>query len=74
MESFNANNEYEALKEQTQLIRKRRYKPSRLDRYKGELLQLHQAGNSTAELQRWLRKKRIKVVHSTVSRWLQKNA
>ena len=74
MELFDAENECQILKEQTQLIRKKRYRTSRLDRYKGELLQLHQAGSSTAELQRWLRKKRIKVVHSTVARWLENNA
>ena len=29
--------------------------------------------HSTAELQRWLRERRIKVVHSTVARWLAKH-
>jgi arginine repressor len=32
---------------------------------------LRREGCSIAELQRWLRKKRIKVVHSTVARWLE---
>ncbi|WP_323107207.1 hypothetical protein [Klebsiella quasipneumoniae] len=58
---------------QTRRIRQVRYRPSRLDRYTGELLSLYQAGASAAELQRWLRARRIKVVLSTVTRWLEKN-
>ena len=70
---FDAQKEAAELKRQTQVIRKRNYKKriSRLDQYKGELLALKNEGSSIAELQRWLRKKRIKVVHSTVLRWLQ---
>jgi predicted site-specific integrase-resolvase len=45
----------------------------RLDRHRAELLAMHLGGASTAELQRWLRKNRIKVVHSTVARWLAKH-
>ncbi|EID5629741.1 hypothetical protein ABV825_005128, partial [Escherichia coli] len=52
---------------------KKTYRKSRLDRYTGELLQLYRAGASAAELQRWLREKRIRVVLSTVTRWLAKN-
>ena len=59
---------------QPRRIRQVRYRPSRLDRYTGELLSLYQAGASAAELQRWLRARRIKVVLSTVTRWLEKNA
>ena len=61
------------MKLQTKLIRKRRYVKSRLDRFKGELLNLYIQGLSIAELQRWLKKKRIKVAYSTVYRWVQKN-
>lgn len=69
---FDAHQEAEALKQQTRIIRKRSYnrRKSRLDQYKGELLSLRREGCSVAELKRWLRKKRIKVVHSTVARWL----
>ncbi len=63
-----------ALQAQTRRIRQVRYRPSRLDRYTGELLSLYQAGASAAELQRWLRARRIKVVLSTVTRWLEKMA
>lgn len=70
---FDAHQEAEALKQQTRVIRKRSYtrRKSRLDQYKGELLALRHEDCSIAELQRWLRKKRIKVVHSTVARWLE---
>ncbi|HBC3931557.1 TPA: hypothetical protein KD853_004735 [Vibrio parahaemolyticus] len=70
---FDAHQEAEALRQQTRIIRKRSYsrRKSRLDQYKGELIALRREGCSIAELQRWLRKKRIKVVHSTVARWLE---
>ena len=73
MRDFDLDTELTALKTQTQVIRKRRYSRSRLDRYKGELLQLYRAGASAAELQRWLRRQRVKVAWSTVYRWLQKH-
>ena len=70
---FNADTELEVLRRQTGEIRRRRYTRSRLDRYRGELLLLHRGGASVAELQRWLRARRIRVVHSTVARWIDKN-
>ncbi|ECJ7923801.1 hypothetical protein HCV13_004749 [Salmonella enterica] len=73
MSPFDACRELATLREQTRTIRKTRYRKSRLDRHSGELLQLHREGASAAELQRWLREKRIRVVLSTVTRWLAKN-
>ncbi len=70
---MNIEKEIQALKKQTKSIRKRRLGISRLDRFKGELLTLHKKGAIVAELQRWLRKKRIKVEYSTVYRWIKKN-
>ena len=70
---FDPKIELAALRQQTQIIRKQRYSRSRLDKFAGELLSLHRAGASTAELQRWLRDRRIRVVHSTVARWLTKH-
>ena len=67
---FDPLTELATLRQQTATIRKRNFVRSRLDRHAGELLALHRAGASTAELQRWLRERRIKVVHSTVARWL----
>lgn len=69
---FDTDTELDLLRRQTSEIRKKRYARSRLDRYRGELL-LHRGGASVAELQRWLRARRIRVVHSTVARWIDKN-
>lgn len=75
MANFDTQSELLALKAQTKSLRKRSYKrrKSRLDKYKFELLELHQAGATGAELQRYLRSKRIKLTHSTVQRWLANN-
>lgn len=71
---FDPLTELATLRQQTATIRKRNFVRSRLDRHAGELLALHRAGASTAELQRWLLGHRIRVAHSTVARWLAKNA
>lgn len=73
MDTFNVENELRKLKSQTKDIRVLRYKKSKLDLYRGELLCLYQNGASKSELQRWLRTKKIKVVWSTVSRWIDQN-
>lgn len=73
MTDFDPDLEVNKLKKQTSTIRKKRYSKSRLDRYKGELLSLSNAGATCAELQRFLRTKRIKVAYTTVSRWLAKH-
>lgn len=72
---FDVQNELYVLKTQTQLIRKRHYcqRKSRLDKFTYELLELRRVGASCAELQRFLRTKRMKVAHSTVQRWLTKH-
>jgi len=72
-DDFNIEDELEKLKKQTKTIRKTKHYNSRIDRYKGEVLKLNKAGASIAEIQRFLRGKRIKLVHSTVSRWLKTN-
>ena len=73
MTDLDVDAELARLKAQSQSIRKKRFRKSRLDRYHGELLSLHRAGAKPAELQRWLRSKRVKVVLSTVIRWLENN-
>ncbi len=75
MSEFDATQEVERLKAQTKARRKRIYsrRISKLDAYKGELLSLSRAGASGAELQRWLKEKRITCALSTVLRYLQKN-
>ena len=72
MSEFDTESELYTLKKQTKSIRKTRFSRSRLDKHSSELLSLYGAGASIAELQRWLRSKRIRVEHSTVSRWLDK--
>ncbi len=67
---FDAETEAVRLKAETKTIRNRGYRRSRLDKYTAELITLRHQGVSIAELQRWLRGKRIKVAWSTVSRWL----
>lgn len=74
MDIFDARTELAELRRQTAEIRRRRYTKSRLDRYRGQLIQLRRNGASVAELQRWLRDHRIRIVHSTVARWVTKNA
>lgn len=69
---FDPHTELASLRQQTATIRKQHFHPSRLDRHRAELLALHQAGATVAELQRWLRAHRIRVVHSTVARWIAK--
>ncbi|PSV98080.1 hypothetical protein CTM91_17020 [Photobacterium aquimaris] len=73
MTGFNAIAAVERLKKETKELRKKRYRRSRLDRYKAELIALKQEGASNAECQRWLRQNRIKVDHRTVGRWIEKN-
>jgi hypothetical protein len=67
---FDAETEAVCLKAETKTIRNRGYRRSRLDKYTAELITLRHQGVSIAEMQRWLRGKRIKVAWSTVSRWL----
>ena len=71
---FDPREEVERLRVVTRMRRKTTYRRSRLDRFTGELLQLRQAGASIAELQRWLRERRVVVVHATVARWLNRQS
>ena len=72
-QTFDAAAEAARLREQTRTRRRRRHAVSRLDRYTFELLALRDAGSTTAELQRWLRDRRVRVHHSTVARWLRRH-
>lgn len=71
--AFDAAAEADRLRTQTSARRRSRYRRSRLDRYKGELLALRGEGCTTAELQRWLLAHRIRVHHATVARWLRRH-
>lgn len=53
------------------ISRKKRYRPSKLIRYRAELVALHLAGASYRELAFWLRRDyRLIVDHSTIRRYL----
>lgn len=63
--------------EKTRELRRRRRMPnywpgrSQLDKYAGELLQLHDEGASSNDLRVWLAESRkLRVNRSTISRWL----
>jgi hypothetical protein len=75
MPEFDAVAEVQRLKAQAKARRKRNYsrRISKLDKYKGELLSMYRAGASGADLQRWLKEKRIICALSTVLRYVQKN-
>ena len=72
-EAFDAAGEASRLRAQTRARRRSRYRRSRLDRFKGELLALRGEGCTTAELQRWLLAHRVRVHHATVARWLRRH-
>lgn len=72
-QQFNAAVELTALKEQRKTMRQKVYRKSRLTRYRAELVALKNAGASLNDIALWLRqKKRIKVSHTTVMRFLAK--
>lgn len=69
----------EELRQLTQLKRLRRRPKywrgrSQLDRFTAELLALHEQGATPADLRQWLAipPRRLRVHHSTVSRWLKR--
>lgn len=70
--TFDAAAEAARLREQTRARRRTRHAVSRLDRYASNSWALHDAGTTTAELQRWLRDRRVRVHHSTIARWLRR--
>lgn len=72
---FDAEMIVKQLQAETRQRRKKPYRrnKSRLDRYRMEILALRRHSASASEIQRWLRKKRVCVVLTTVTRWLEKN-
>jgi len=73
MDNFDAVAELSQLKAHKRQIRKRVYRRSTLDQYRGELIALRLEGASATDLQRWLRQHRIVVTLTTVTRWLNKH-
>ena len=70
--TFDAAAEAARLKSDTRARRRRRRISSCLDRHTHELLALHDAGATVAELQRWLEARRVRVHQTTVGRWLRR--
>jgi len=70
---FDAAVELSALKEQRKIMRQQTYRKSRLLKFRTEIVGLKKAGASLHDIALWLRqKKRIKVSHTTVMRYLAK--
>lgn len=68
---FNAAVELTALKEQRKIMRQQTYRKSRLLKFRTEIVELKKAGASLHDIALWLRqKKRVKVSHTTVMRFL----
>ena len=65
--------EVERLKNLQKRNRKKTYATSRLDKYRGDIVVLLKAGATPVQIQKWLRERRIKVVLSTVTRYLDKH-
>ncbi len=65
-------NDIEKLKQQTKIIRKKRYYTSKLEPNRKKLSSMNDRGASIAELQRWLNAKGIKVNYSTVYRFIKR--
>ncbi len=70
---FNAAVELTEIHNQRKMMRQQTYRKSRLTRHRAELVALKKAGASLHDIALWLRqKKRIKVSHTTVMRFLAK--
>jgi hypothetical protein len=69
MEKFDAKAELARIKELRQI---KRYRKSKLDRYRGEILALADEGASSADITLWLRERKIKAVSSTIARYIEK--
>jgi len=70
MTKFDVETELAKLKAETRELRQKRFKNSRLNAYRGELVRMYEKGATVAELQRWLKVKHISVAWTTVKRWL----
>ena len=58
----------------SELKKKKRFGVSRLDKWKYELINLRNNGATLEQLQDYLNQKGIRVVLSTISRWLNHHA
>ena len=69
VENFDAVAELQRIKELRQI---KRYRKSKLDRFRTEILALEAAGASSSDIALWLREHKLKADASTVGRYLSK--
>lgn len=70
---FDPANSLEKIRKQLHVMRKQRYRHSKLDRYRSELVALHQQGGSLREIAYWLKsERRIKMNVTSIARYLNK--
>lgn len=69
---IDATNELARIRTRRATARRKPYRASRLQRYRAELVALRKAGATYPELVVWLKERRVKVVHTTVMRFLDK--
>ena len=67
---FNLDETLVKLINRSRLKKKKRFGTSQLDKWKYELIALREKGATLEQLQDYLRQKGIRVVLSTISRWL----
>lgn len=71
-DQFCATTELDSIKHLRQTSRRRRYRRLRLLKYRAELVELRIAGATLADLRLWLRRQRVRVAASTISRFLKR--
>jgi len=72
MKQFNATETLSKIKEDRKQRRRKIYKQSVIDKYRAEVIALKKEGASLGDIEFFLREKKIKVVRSTIKRYLDK--
>ena len=71
---FEPASSLEKIRKQLHVMRKQQYRRSKLDRYRSELIALHQHGGSLREMAYWLKaEKRIKINVTSIARYLNRS-
>lgn len=71
-DTFDAHAEVARICRRRAVARGKRYRKSRLDRYRAELVAMRQAGASCADLAEWLRIRRCQIHRSSIDRYLKR--
>lgn len=68
---MDATSELDKLRQRKIDLRRRRYRFSKLTRYRAEIVALRKAGASYREIEEWLRRNKYRrIAHSTIRRYL----